>query len=116
MNEQEPLTVTAPVGSRLEQLQASYAEAKAQADEAAARLKVVTDGIKAELSAAIAETGDRRVDLVGGPGPALTMTYAESWRVDAKKLKAEAPETYVRFAKKSSSWTLRLAKTAGGAE
>jgi hypothetical protein len=31
----------------------------------------------------------------------------ESWRVDAKKLKTEAPETYVRYATKSTAWQLR---------
>lgn len=98
--------VVAGPGTRLEQLQASYADAKAAADEAAERLKGITDGIKAELAAAMPE-GAQKVELVGGVGPAMRLTYAESWRVDARKLKAEDPETYVRYAKKTGSWTLR---------
>ena len=48
--------------------------------------------------------------LAEGAGPALTLTYSESWRIDAKRLKAEDPETYVRYAKKGGSWSMRPAK------
>jgi hypothetical protein len=37
----------------------------------------------------------------------LQVAYAERWTVDAKKLKAEQPETYVRYAKQGGAWSLR---------
>lgn len=109
---QDPYQVTAQPGTRLEQLQAAYADAKAAADEAASRLKVVTDGIKAELVAQAPE-GQMKIGLSGVFGPALQLTYSESWRIDSTKLKAEDPVTYVRYAKKSGSWSLRVVGSAG---
>lgn len=110
--EPEPTRVQAEPGTRLEQLHAAYPAAKSAADAAAAALKAITDGIKLELTQAAPEA--RRIALGGDAGPALQLTYAESWRVDAKKLKAEDPLTYVRFATKSGSWTLKAVR--GGAE
>lgn len=100
---------TVPPGSRLEDLLATYAQLKPQADELAERLKAVTDAIKAELSAAA--PGAQRVD-VAHPVLAqpLRLSYVESWRLDTKRLKAEAPETYVRYAVKGGKWELRGVK------
>lgn len=103
--EQAAPEIAAAPGSRLEQLHAAYPTAKAEADEAAARLKAITDAIKLELTQAAPE--QRRVVLAGGSGPRLALVYSERWTVDSKKLKAEAPETYVRFAKKGGSWSLK---------
>lgn len=107
-----PVVVTPAPESRLEQLHAAYAEAKAQADEAAKRLKGITDAIKAELTAQ--HPGAPRLTLQSNAGPALGLTYSESWRVDAKRLKAENPLVYVTYAVKSGSW--RLAPVRGGGE
>lgn len=104
-------TVVAGAGTRLEQLQAAYVDAKAEADAATAHLKTITDGLKVELSQAAPE-GVARIELAAGAGPALRLSYSESWRVDARKLKAEDPLTYARYAKKSGSWSLRV--VAGG--
>ncbi|HSV38713.1 MAG TPA: hypothetical protein VLI04_08135 [Nocardioidaceae bacterium] len=100
-----PHIVVASTGTRLEQLHASYADLKAQADEAAKRLKAVTDGIKAELAAA--EPGQERVELRSPVGPPLRMSYVESWRFDSKRLKTERPDLYVVYAVKGGSWQLR---------
>lgn len=103
----DPLArVDAPAGSRLEQLHEAYAGAKAAADEATTRLKAVTDALKVELTQAAPE-GTSRIELIGPLGPPLRLTYAETWRLDSRRLKAEDPEMYVRYAKKSGSWTLR---------
>lgn len=110
--EQAPVTVTPQAGTRLEQLHAAYADAKAAADDAAAKLKAVTDAIKVELTQAAPE-GERKIELAGQAGPVLRLTYSESWRLDSKRLKAEHPETWVRYAKKSGSWTL---KATGGTQ
>lgn len=104
--------VQAAQSARLAQLHAAYADAKAANDAAAEQLKAITDAIKLELTQAAPE-GYTRIGLDGPDGPPLRLTYAESWRVDSRKLKAEDPETYVRYAKKSGSWTL---KAAGGAQ
>lgn len=105
---QPPLTIVPGVGSRLSQLHYAYAEAKAAADEAASRLKGITDAIKAELTA---QAPDKtRLVLKSPNGPALALTYAESWRVDATRLKKENPLIYVTYAKKSGSWSLRAVR------
>jgi hypothetical protein len=98
-------------GERLAQLHAQYELLKVEADEAAARLKACTDAIKLELTQQ--SPGHTKYRLPAGPGPELTLTYVESWRVDARKLKAEDPLTYVRYAKKSGSWTLKAAQGGG---
>lgn len=112
--ETEPAYV--PVAStttpRLDQLHAAYAGAKAAKDEADEQLKVITDAIKAELQAAAPDS--LRIALTGPSGPSLRLVYSESWRVDARKLKREDPETYVRFATKGGSWRLTADKPAAG--
>jgi len=77
---------------------------------ASPKLKEITDGIKAELSRL--HPGEREVLLTS---PFLTnplqMQAVTSWRVDAKKLKAENPMAYALYAKQSTS--LRLAPLKG---
>lgn len=92
--------------TRLAQLHAAYADAKAAADAAAERLKTITDGIKAEL-AALAPEGTTRVDLGGAFGPTLRLAYAERVTFDSRKLKIDDPELYVRYAKFGGAWSLR---------
>ncbi|TCB97555.1 hypothetical protein E0H26_11595 [Micromonospora zingiberis] len=98
--------ITAKPGSRLDELLAAYAELKPAADEAAARLKTVTDAIKAELTEAA--PGEQRIDVTHEAlAQPLRLSYVESWRLNTKQLKAEAPEIYVRFAVKGGKWELR---------
>lgn len=93
-------------GSRLDDLLAAYAELKPRADEAATRLKAVTDAIKAELTAAA--PGAERIDVAHNAlAQPLRLAYVEKWTVDTKALKADDPETYVRYARKGGSWVLR---------
>lgn len=106
------IQIPADRSERLAQLHAQYADAKAEADAAAKRLKDITDALKAEMTQAA--PGAPRLELVGGHGPALRLTYVESWRIDSTKLKAENPETYVRYAKKSGSWTLKAVAGSAG--
>lgn len=70
----------------------------------------ITDAIKLELTQAAPE--DRKIALVGNAGSTLRLTYVESWWIDSRKLKAEDPETYVQYARKSGTWTLRAKSTA----
>lgn len=98
-------TYVAP-GSRLDDLLAVYSELKPQADELATRLKTVTDAIKSELTAA--RPGSLQIDVAHPAlAQALRLSYVETWRLDAKELKAQDPKTYVTYAKKSGSWQLR---------
>jgi hypothetical protein len=93
-------------GSRLDDLCALYAELKPRADELTARLKVVTDAIKAELTAAA--PGAQRIGLSHEALPApLRLAYIESWSLDSKRLKADDPALYVRYARKTGKWELR---------
>jgi hypothetical protein len=109
-----PLSVVPEEGSRLAQLHAAYPDAKAAADEAASRLKGITDAIKAELNAQAPDKS--RLVLKSPHGPALALTYAESWRIDATRLKKENPLIYVTYAKKSGSWSLRAVRGGEGEE
>ena len=97
-------------GTRLAELHAQYSDLKAQADAAAERLKACTDGIKAEIAAQLPDGSTRGLLRdPAGQAPPLALTYAERWSVDSRKLKAEDPEMYVRYAKKSGAWSLRVA-------
>lgn len=107
-----PVLVTPKANSRLEQLHALYADAKAAADDADEKLKAITDGIKAELTRAAPE--QPRIELTGQAGPPLRLSYSETWRFDSRRFKSEDPATYVRYAKKSGSWTLKVASQGGG--
>jgi hypothetical protein len=101
-------TVTAGVvpGSRLEDLLATYAQLKPQADEFATRLKSVTDAIKVELQAAAPEA--RRVEVSHSSlAQPLRLSYVEGWSLDTKRLKTEQPAVYVQFARKAGKWELR---------
>lgn len=100
-----PRHITAEPDTRLEQLLAAYTGAKAAADAAAAELKTITDGIKAEL--ATRAPGESKVAVSSATGPSLVLSAIEQWRIDAKRMKAENPELYVEWAVKSTSWQLR---------
>lgn len=106
-----PFVVVPPTESRLEQLHAQYATAKAEADRANEILKAITDAIKLEVTQ-LAPDGEQKVDLRSQHGPALRLAYTETWRFDSTRFKRDNPEAYVRYAKKSGAWSLRA--VAGG--
>lgn len=98
--------VTPDADTRLAQLVAQYDLAKAEAAKADEALKAITDGIKAELINAAPGREDIRLESPELVKP-LRLFAVSSWRIDARKLKAEAPEVYVRYAKQSTAWQLR---------
>jgi hypothetical protein len=100
------LVVVPDSDSRLEQLAAQYDQAKAEAAKATEALTAITNAIKLELTNAAPGANDIRLDSPELAQP-LRLFAVSSWRVDAKKLKAEAPEIYVRYATKSTAWQLR---------
>jgi len=91
--------------SRLAQLAAQYDLAKAESAKAAEALKAITDAIKIELTHAAPGESDVQLDSPDLIKP-LRLTAVESWRIDAKKLKAEDSLTYVRYAVQSTTWRL----------
>ncbi len=104
-----PVLLYAPPGSRLEELLASYDSARAAAEEAAARFKGVTDGIKAELAAGA--PGVTRVTLAGGPGlPRLRMAWVPRWDFHVKDFRADHPLLYVKYGEQGGRWELRAEK------
>lgn len=112
-----PLQVEPHADSRLAQLHAAYADAKAAVDAASEQLKAITDAIKVELTAV--NPNERRFDLMPAEGVTarpLELRYVESWRVDSTRLKKEDPVTYATYAKKSGSWRLAEGKAKGGGE
>lgn len=98
--------VTPDADTRLAQLVAQYDMAKAEAAKAEESLKAITDAIKVELINAAPGSEDIRLESPELAKP-LRLFAVSSWRVDTKKLKAEAPEVYVRYAKQSTAWQLR---------
>jgi hypothetical protein len=105
-----PVPVVRPdPDTRLDQLAAEYAALKPLADEYAARLKTIIDGIKAELVQL--HPDQREIVLVGSTvSTPLRLEAVSCWRLDTQTLKAEQPGIYVRFAKQSTSWRLSQVK------
>lgn len=104
-----PVQVIAPEPgmSELVALRAEYDQADKEAKAAAERLEAV----KAKLKSAMAPTEGGTRSALHIPGfPPLLLTYSESWRLDSKALKADAPTVWVGYAKQSTSWTLSVAK------
>ena len=98
--------ITPEPGSRLDDLLAEFAALKPQLDELTTRLDTVKAGIKAELAAAA--PGHQQVDTTSEAlAQPLRLSYVESWRLDAKRMKSEDPATYVRYAVKGGRWELR---------
>jgi hypothetical protein len=92
---------------RLAALVAMYDAAKSAADAAAATLKTITDGIKAETSAALPGETDFTI-ISGSLAHPLTLQYVVSNRVDTKALRAMlTAEQYASLTKPSGSWTLK---------
>lgn len=102
---QQMPVVQPEANSRLEQLLASYDDAKSEYEAAEARFKGIKDSIKVELVAAA--PGHTKVfvscEYLSRP---LQLSARTEWRVDVKLLKAEGPELYVQYAKQSVSWRL----------
>lgn len=100
---------------RLVQLQQAYAQAKADAQAAKERLDLIVTGIKTELTAATFRLGERdRIELpcrLDAPG--FSLAKVETWRLDTARLKRDDLPTYVRYARKSESWTLRVVTRSG---
>lgn len=107
-----PAQIQAGTDTRLGGLQDRYAELKAAEDAAKKALKDCTDGIKLEVSTLTG--GALRAELAAtDTAPALTLTYGERWTLDSKAIKAEDPDTYVKYAKVSGAWTLRQKGSRG---
>jgi hypothetical protein len=91
---------------RLAQLCAVYDIAKRAADDAAAALKVVTDGIKVEASAAVPGGTDFTI-VSGALDHPLTLQLVQSQRVDTALLRTMLGEKYHSVCKPSSAWVLK---------
>ena len=106
--EPPPLVVdvtTAEPDDRLAVLYAAYPAAKAEADEAAKRLKAITDGIKLELTTRAPE-GTAKLELRGAQGNPLRLAWQITKRFDTKAFSAAYPAEYERFRTPSGSWVL----------
>jgi hypothetical protein len=102
-----PAQIQGGTDTRLGRLHEQYPELKAAADAAAKAFKDCTDGIKLEVSTLTG--GALRAELAAtDTAPALALTYGERWTLDSKAIKAEDPDTYVRYAKPSGAWTLKV--------
>jgi hypothetical protein len=101
--------ITPVPGSVLDELLSQHHAARAAAEEAAGRLKSLTDRIKAELTMAHPGTGG--FEIAGTPHrPALTMSWVQTVRLDTRAMKEQEPQTYVRFALFGGRWELRPAR------
>ena len=101
--------ITPVPGSLLDELLSQQHAARAAADEAAGRVKALTDRIKAELT--LAHPGVAGFEIAGTPHrPPLTMSWVQTIRLDTRAMKEQEPETYVRFALFGGRWELRPAR------
>ena len=98
-------TITPAPDSRLAQLLAEFEAAKRAAEAAHERLNMIKDGIKAELTAAAPGAEKVRVHSDHLTQP-LQLSARTEWRIDARRLKAEDPVTWVRYARRVTSWRL----------
>lgn len=104
-----PARVKPEPGSRLEQLAALHDELKAKAEQASQDYEAVKEAIKSELASAA--PGSTKVVLESDElVKPLTMSHRTEWRIDSRKLKAEDPTTWVRYAKQVESWRLERAR------
>lgn len=105
----EPHRVKAEPDSRLEQALALYDQFKSQADELESRMKSLKDIIATELLAKAPEGSTR----IATDAAALGLAYSYNWiprtDLDTKRMKAEAPDVYARFARAGGRWELRKA-------
>lgn len=108
-----PPAFRVPAGpdSHLEQLLVMYDEAKAAADAANTRLEDLKTSLKARLSAVVPEGTTRISADAARLGLAYNMTWVERTDVDTKRMRAEAPDVYEQFARKSGRWELRRAES-----
>lgn len=101
-----PPVVTPPPETRFEQLVSLWAELKPQLDALQSRVNELSTGIKNEAMRSAPE-GSAEVIL---RHPALPHPYRvyprEEWRLDSKGLKEKDPETYVRWARKRTTWRM----------
>lgn len=101
-----PLKVVTPEPeSRLEQLLASYDDAKSNYEAAKERFDSIKDSIKAEL--AEAAPGAEKVEVSSQYlERTLRLSHRLEWRIDSRRLKEEKPELYVKYARQIGSWRL----------
>lgn len=101
-------------GSKLAFMMTRLPELEARKREAEEELAEAKAAIQAEVAATV-ETPEDLPDVFDIPAsphgswPAYTMAAREgAWRVDTEAMKAQAPEEYVRWAKKGAPyWELR---------
>src|SRR5688500_9861453 len=98
-----PPLVTAAPDTELAPLVAEYDRLDVEVKERTAEL----ESVRARLKVALQEQhpGQSEV-LLTAPGlvKPLKMWFQEKWSLDSKRLKNEAPEIWVRWAKKGGSW------------
>jgi hypothetical protein len=103
---------------KLEQLLVENKRARDEADIAGER----ADDLKGQIKAWLLDlfSGEDVPDAFDIPAdahgryPAYSLTRQEGFRLDTEAMKNQAPEVYVRFAKKQQpSWTFRESKQQG---
>lgn len=77
-------------------------ELQAMVEEAAAQIEAIKDSIKLKMV-------DEGTEVLQGNGWKATWNTVTSSRLDAKAMKAEAPELYQRFSKTTSTTRFTLA-------
>lgn len=98
---------TAEPDDRLAVLYAAYPSAKAEADEAAKRLKAITDGIKLELTSRAADlTRTPKFEVRGAGGTPLRLAWQITRRFNTKRFQAEQAAVYESYREESGSWVL----------
>lgn len=100
-----------PMPDEVAALAAAYAQAQDAVKAATEHKDTLAAQLKAACEVAAFSAGrdmaDTRVELEG-EGYVARVTPVESWRIDAKRLKAEQAHLYAAYAKKSMSLRLEV--------
>lgn len=105
----DTLAINNPPVRKLEAMLALLDDAKADADESAARFRDLKSDIKAEVTGLV--PGRERIVINSRflRAPWIVRSQ-ESWVIDSKMLKAMDPFTWAKFAKKTQAWYLEAVK------
>ncbi|MCO7192306.1 hypothetical protein [Pseudonocardia sp. McavD-2-B] len=105
-----PVVVQPASDSRLEQLLAEWSAKKPQLDALKAEVDTLSKSIKAETMRAAPEGSPEAIVRSPFLDLPLRVYPRTEWRLDAKAMKAEDPQTYVKWARSSTSWRMESVK------
>jgi len=100
-----PVQLEVVPDTQMSQLVAEYRRLKEEIDQRQERIDAIKSSLKVLMQTAAPDAEKVRLQAPGGK--ALLLTYKRGWRLDTKKLKYDAPETWQAYAVATTTWELR---------